>query len=109
MEALLLPPSVQRRSAFYPDAFGQSIAAFAIVVGCAGSPILIAYFTPTVGLECRSSGYILNLTGAVTLAFLETCMWNLADNRNTAFRSWAGGILAFMEAINTIWTVFIPS
>ena len=34
MEALLLPPARQRRSAFYPDAPGQSTAAFAIVVGC---------------------------------------------------------------------------
>lgn len=35
MEALLLPPSRERPSAFYPDTFGQSIAAFAIVAGCA--------------------------------------------------------------------------
>lgn len=35
MEALLLPQPRQRRGAFYPDAFGQSIAAMTIVFGCA--------------------------------------------------------------------------
>lgn len=107
MEALLLPPPRERRSAFYPDAFGQGIAAFAIVVGCAGSAILISYFTPTVGLGCRSAGYILFISLTVALALLEACLWNLTDNQNTSFRAWAGGILAVGEAINTIWTVFI--
>lgn len=107
MEALLLPPLLQRRSAFYPDAFGQSIAALAIVAGCAGSAILISYFTPTVGLGCRSGGYTVFVSLTLALALLETCMWNLTDSQNTSFRAWAGGTLAFGEAINTIWTVYI--
>lgn len=107
MEALLLPQPRQRRGAFYPDAFGQSIAAMTIVFGCAVSAILIAYFTPTVGLGCRSGSYtlLLCMTGAVAL--FEACMWSLADSQNASLLRWAGWILAFGEVVNTIWTVYI--
>lgn len=107
MKALLLPPARQRRSPFYPDKFGQSLAAFAIVVGCATSAILISYFTPTVGLGCRSAGYTIFISVTVGLALLETAMWNLTDSRHTSFRSWASGILTLGEAINTTWAVYI--
>lgn len=107
MEALLLPPARQRRSAFYPDAPGQSTAAFTIVVGCATSAILISYYTPTVGLGCETSGYIIFISLTATLALLETSIWNFTDSYNTSYRAWAGAILAFGEAINTIWAVFV--
>jgi hypothetical protein len=107
MEALLLPPIGPRRSAFYPDALGQSIAAFAIVIGCAGSAIIVSYFTPTVGLGCRSNGYVVNVCITVALVVLETCMWGFADIRKSTLRSFAAAILALGEALNTVWTLFI--
>lgn len=107
MEALLLPPARQRRSAFNLDAFGQSIAALTIVVVCTASAILISYHTPTVGLGCETSGYIIFISLTAALALLETCIWNFTDSHNTSFRAWAGRALAFGEAINTIWAVFV--
>ncbi|KAJ7134707.1 hypothetical protein C8R44DRAFT_433145 [Mycena epipterygia] len=63
VEEYCKPPSYIRRSQWGPDVFGRifiaSLAALALQWSTSGASILIVYFTPTVGLGCRSAAYLL--------------------------------------------------
>ncbi|KAJ7505225.1 hypothetical protein B0H11DRAFT_1977575 [Mycena galericulata] len=63
VEAYCKPPDYVRRSYWGPNVFSRiiiaSLAALALQWGTAGASILIVYFTPTVGLGCRSGAYLL--------------------------------------------------
>ncbi|KAJ6585068.1 hypothetical protein B0H19DRAFT_409324 [Mycena capillaripes] len=65
------PPYV-RRSQWGPDVFSRffiaSVAALALQWSTSGASILIVYFTPTVGLGCRSGAYLL-------YAVVATLIW----------------------------------
>jgi hypothetical protein len=55
--------------------FWQISSAFACVAGTGIGAFLISYFTPTVGLSCRSGGYMIFGVVAFTLLLAEFCVW----------------------------------
>ncbi|KAF2721248.1 hypothetical protein K431DRAFT_224609 [Polychaeton citri CBS 116435] len=57
----------------------QLAAAIIIVVGCSAGAWFISYFTPTVGLGCRSGGYTVFVSAALGLLVVEMAVWWLMD------------------------------
>ena len=55
--------------------FWQILGAALIVVGSAGGAFIISYWTPTVGLGCRSGGYIIFVVNAMGLLIFEMISW----------------------------------
>lgn len=53
----------------------QVTSASLIVVGSAAGAFIISYFTPTVGLGCRSGGYVVFVVIALGLLTLEMTIW----------------------------------
>jgi hypothetical protein len=53
----------------------QIISAIAIVLGTMTGAIVISYWTPTVGLGCRSGGYMIFITIASASLFIEMLFW----------------------------------
>ena len=53
----------------------QILGAIIIVAGSAGSSFIISYWTPTVGLGCRSGGYMIFVANAIGLLILEMISW----------------------------------
>lgn len=74
VEAYCTAPSYVRRSHWGPSIFSRfaiaSLAALALQWSTSGASIVIVYFTPTVGLGCRSAAYLL-------YAALATFVWAL--------------------------------
>jgi hypothetical protein len=55
--------------------FWQVGSAIAIVGGSCGGAFILSYFTPTVGLGCRSGGYTIFFTIALGLLIVEMTVW----------------------------------
>ena len=53
----------------------QMTGAILIVVGSAAGAFIISYFTPTVGLGCRSGGYMVFTVIAIGLLTIEMLIW----------------------------------
>ena len=53
----------------------QILGAILIVVGSAGGAFIISYWTPTVGLGCRSGGYMIFVVNAMSLLTFEMIAW----------------------------------
>ena len=53
----------------------QILASVLVVVGSAGGAYIISYFTPTVGLGCRSGGYMIFVVIALGLLAIEMISW----------------------------------
>jgi hypothetical protein len=53
----------------------QILSAIAIVLGTMTGAIIISYWTPTVGLGCRSGGYVIFITIAAASLFIEMLFW----------------------------------
>jgi hypothetical protein len=84
----------------------QCAAAFLIVYGNLAAGIIISYYTPTVGLSCRSGGYtlfaILTFVAAMGEAGLE-----ILSIYHQAARRIASFALTFLEFCNVCWLIFI--
>lgn len=57
----------------------QIASAVAIVGGTCGGAFILSYFTPTVGLGCRSGGYTIFATTALGLLVSEMIVWWFID------------------------------
>ena len=55
--------------------FWQIISAVIIVGGSCGGAFILSYFTPTIGLGCRSGGYTIFFTVATGLLIFEMAVW----------------------------------
>lgn len=55
--------------------FWQVGSAIGIVAGSCGGAFTLSYFTPTVGLGCRSGGYTIFFIIALGLLFVEMTVW----------------------------------
>jgi len=55
--------------------FWQIISAVIIVGGSCGGAFILSYFTPTIGLGCRSGGYTIFFTIATGLLIVEMTVW----------------------------------
>ncbi|KAI4677090.1 uncharacterized protein J4E88_006897 [Alternaria novae-zelandiae] len=61
--------------------FWQIFSAIVIVGGSCGGAFILSYFTPTIGLGCRSGGYTIFFSVATGLLIVEMAVWI----------NWAGG------------------
>ena len=66
----------------------QITAAVIIVGGCAFGALILSYFTPTVGLGCRSLGYLIFFIVSLTLLVLEFLVWWLSSEEREEARLW---------------------
>jgi hypothetical protein len=55
--------------------FWQVLSAIVIVAGSCGGAFILSYFTPTVGLGCRSGGYTIFFSVALGLLIVEMTVW----------------------------------
>lgn len=55
--------------------FWQIISAVTIVGGSCGGAFILSYFTPTIGLGCRSGGYTIFFTVSTGLLTVEMAVW----------------------------------
>jgi hypothetical protein len=55
--------------------FWQVLSAVIIVAGSCGGAFILSYFTPTVGLGCRSGGYTIFFSIALGLLIVEMTVW----------------------------------
>jgi hypothetical protein len=55
--------------------FWQVLSAVIIVAGSCGGAFCLSYFTPTVGLGCRSGGYTIFFGAALGLLIVEMTVW----------------------------------
>lgn len=53
----------------------QIFSAFAIVSGTTAGAFILSYYTPTVGLSCRSGGYVIFAVVSFALLLLEFATW----------------------------------
>ena len=66
----------------------QILSAVAIVLGTAMGSIVISYWTPTVGLGCRSGGYLIFIIIAFSSLSIEMLVWWLTPIRSGATPGW---------------------
>ena len=62
---------------FDPRMAWQISFALFIVCGCVFAAFIISWFTPTVGLGCRSGGYLVYVVIALSLLMIELLVWFL--------------------------------
>ncbi|KAI9813607.1 MAG: hypothetical protein M1827_003677 [Pycnora praestabilis] len=80
-----------------------------------GAPItgafIISYMTPTVGLGCRSGGYVVYFTIAMGTFVVEMLIWYLTSRMSLQARQeWRlrfNRILSFADFVNTVWLIYI--
>jgi hypothetical protein len=59
--------------------FWQISCAVLLVTGPAAGAFILSYFTPTVGLGCRTGGYLIFIVVAFSLLLLELLVWYLTS------------------------------
>ncbi|CUS13978.1 unnamed protein product, partial [Tuber aestivum] len=83
----------------------QIAAAIVIVFSCSIGAFIVSYFTSTIGLGCRSGGYMIFGLNAFFCLFAEMTAWvflNPGTQRRVA--QW---FLRFCEFTNSCWLVYI--
>ncbi|CUS13976.1 unnamed protein product, partial [Tuber aestivum] len=83
----------------------QMAAAFTMVFSCSMGAFIVSYFTPTVGLGCRSGGYMIFGLNASGCLLLELAAWAVLHSRTK--RRVVGWFLCFWEFINSCLLVCI--
>ena len=99
--------------AFKPTEFWQMIFGIFIVGTCIFSAVIISYNTPTVGLGCRSGGYMVFGILASTAFLIEIAGWTanrtsgaISATRRTLLLG-ARATLVIIEVTNTSWLTYI--
>jgi hypothetical protein len=59
--------------------FWQIASSMILVIGTAAGAFILSYFTPTVGLGCRTGGYLIFIVIATFLCFSELAIWFLTS------------------------------
>ena len=62
----------------------QIMSAMTVVVGCVAGAFILSYSTPTVGLGCRSGGYLVFTVIALGTFVLEMLVWWLVPEGSTS-------------------------
>lgn len=68
----------------------QVLAALAVAGGTIFGAFCLSFFTPTVGLGCRSGAYLIFVLVALTLLLFEMFTWWVVDARKERLRQLAG-------------------
>lgn len=84
----------------------QILSAVVIVGGSVFGAFIISYFTPTIGLGCRSGGYIIYFILALSVFLTESTIW-WAVPSETRTRRVLGYLLNVVEVTNTCWLIYI--
>jgi hypothetical protein len=87
--------------------FWQVTSAIVIVASSCGGAFVLSYFTPTVGLSCRSGGYTIFFAVALGLMIVEMMVWLRTSPyqlRNT-WLNWISGRLRNNPTFNR-WQVY---
>ena len=69
------PPGLKGLHWFDFREFWQVLAAFIIVIASIGGAFILSYFTPTVGLGCRSGGYLVYTVSSIGIFMIEGLCW----------------------------------
>ena len=64
----------------------QVMGAISIVLSSAGGAPIISYWTPTVGLGCRSGGYVIFATAALGIFMIECFCWLIVPEGSSSDR-----------------------
>ncbi|KAL8716428.1 MAG: hypothetical protein Q9220_000335 [cf. Caloplaca sp. 1 TL-2023] len=67
---------------FDPRMAWQITASICIIGGSISGAFVLSYFTPTVGLGCRSGGYLIYFLIALTLLVIELAVWRVTHHPN---------------------------
>ncbi|KAI9684405.1 MAG: hypothetical protein M1829_002215 [Trizodia sp. TS-e1964] len=86
----------------------QILSAVIIVLGTSAGAFIVSYNTPTVGLGCRSGGYLIFCVIAMGLFLLEMSAWRLSS-RTSPTRRWIRRAVRLLEVGNTAWLAYIVS
>ncbi|CUS15639.1 unnamed protein product, partial [Tuber aestivum] len=83
----------------------QMIASFLMVCSCSLGAFFLSYYTPTVGLGCRSGGYMIFGLGAFGCLIMEMAAWAfLYPGIGRRIAQW---VLRICEFANSCWLVYI--
>ena len=106
-QALLPPPGWEPRwNTFDRHLLLPAIPAFAIIYGNLSAGFLISYFTPTVGLGCRSGGYL--IFGILIMAATAgEVLLGLVASANSTLRRTGHLSLVMLELVNVCWLLWI--
>lgn len=88
--------------------FWQILSGILIVHGVVAGPFILSYLTPTVGLGCRSGGYLLFILITGFLLILELLFWWTTSRKSRA-RRLAHWIFPVLETLSALWLFFIVS
>lgn len=69
------PKTISGLRWFDPREIWQIVSAIAVVMGTAGGAFILSYWTPTVGLGCRSGGYMIFVVNGLILLIIELVVW----------------------------------
>lgn len=86
--------------------FWQILSAILIVDGVISGPFIISYLTPTVGLGCRSGGYLVFMMSTGFLLVLELLFW-WSTARKSRARQLAQWLFPVLETLSALWLLFI--
>ncbi|KAI9782874.1 MAG: hypothetical protein M1816_001655 [Peltula sp. TS41687] len=84
----------------------QILSSILIVHGSIAGPFIISYLTPTVGLGCRSGGYLIFLIMTGFLLILELAFWWTTAGMGRA-RQLARWLFPVLETMSALWLMFI--
>jgi hypothetical protein len=100
--AMLLPYADEGFNVMDLHLLLRIVAAFAIIYGNLGAGFLISYFTPPVGVSCRTFGYLVFGISTFLTAILETIL-EITSSPNSTVRRYGNYGLITLEAINVCW------
>ena len=86
----------------------QILGAVLVVGGAMAGAFIISFLTPTVGLGCRSGGYMIYMVLAGALLLAELVVW-WATSRGSRVRATALKVLSVAEVVSTAWLLYIVS
>ena len=87
-------------------ALWQILGSIILVDGTIAGPFIISYLTPTIGLGCRSRGYMIFIVLTGALAIAEFLVW-LATSRTSSIRRTMNRVFPVFELISAGWLVYI--
>ncbi|KAI5816735.1 hypothetical protein BZA77DRAFT_53844 [Pyronema omphalodes] len=83
-----------------------ALSALLLITSCTGA-FCISFFTPTVGLGCRSGGYMIFCLLTLFAMAVELASWPFIERMITACPKTINGFLIALEAVNTGWLMYI--
>ena len=99
-------PSPKGLFSFDPREFWQILSSIIVVDGVISGAFVLSYLTPTVGLGCRSGGYMISMIITGTLLVAEMLVW-WATSRHSHIRKHAEPVFRLAETVSTSWLLYI--